>query len=330
MWKTPWQKIIKRSEQIVCYPSSLVNIRYLISDEITSVASQVRKLVGTHHPLLQTAKTLISDTQGVTELRGLIVLLISKTFTRPPFAINAEQRSVAEIVETAHTAICIHKDLVNIEKSLQNKPTNWYYDMQFGNKMATLCGDYLLASVSKALAEFQNTNIVNTVSKGIGDTIESLFCKVNVDNEENYRRYVYLSSGSLLSKCCKISVSLRTNVNDFVDLTKSDEDLAEKWSIHWCELYNICEHINALVIQLSNEKITSKIFPISKKLLQSDNLSDDLQFLHEYLCKTKILVMNSHKSLPEYDLQSKSILAEMVELLYQDAIHSLNLCRMLP
>lgn len=109
MWKSPWQKLISRSEKVVCYPSSLINIRYLISDEMAFVASQLRKLVGTQHPLLKTAKTLIGDTQGVAQLRGLIVLLVSKTFNHQPSNINSNQRSIAGIVETAYAAICIHK-----------------------------------------------------------------------------------------------------------------------------------------------------------------------------------------------------------------------------
>ena len=109
MWRTPWQKLINRSEKIVGYPSSLINIRYLLSDEIAFVASHIRKLVDTNHPLLKITKSLIGGTHSVSQLSGLLVLLISKTFNDPTLSINSNQHSMAEIVETVHAAICIHK-----------------------------------------------------------------------------------------------------------------------------------------------------------------------------------------------------------------------------
>jgi len=81
------------------------------------------------------------------------------------------------------------------------------------------------------------------VSKGIGDTIESFFFKLNFDNEDHYRKYVYLSNGSLLSKCCRGAVSLGSNKN-----VVNSEELAENWAIQWCQLYNTCENINTVCI----------------------------------------------------------------------------------
>ena len=51
--KLPWRK---EAEQIVGYPTSFLNLRYLLSDEISNVVGHLRKLVGTRHPLLKTAR----------------------------------------------------------------------------------------------------------------------------------------------------------------------------------------------------------------------------------------------------------------------------------
>lgn len=51
-----WSKVISEAEKIVGYPTSFMSLRCLLSDELSNIAMQVRKLVGTNHPLLNTAR----------------------------------------------------------------------------------------------------------------------------------------------------------------------------------------------------------------------------------------------------------------------------------
>lgn len=67
------------------------------------------------------------------------------------------QRTLAEITEMLHTACLIHKGLVNIKTEPLNGDT--LKDMEFGNKMAILSGDFLLANVSSGLATLNNTHV---------------------------------------------------------------------------------------------------------------------------------------------------------------------------
>ena len=53
---TEWNKAVSDAEKLVGYPTSLMGLRCLFSDEISNVAMQMRKLVGSKHPLLQTAR----------------------------------------------------------------------------------------------------------------------------------------------------------------------------------------------------------------------------------------------------------------------------------
>uniref|UniRef100_A0ACB8GCQ6 Decaprenyl-diphosphate synthase subunit 2 n=1 Tax=Sphaerodactylus townsendi TaxID=933632 RepID=A0ACB8GCQ6_9SAUR len=55
-----WSKVVSDAEKIVGYPTSFMSLRYLLSDELSNIAMQVRKLVGTKHPLLNTARTNFS------------------------------------------------------------------------------------------------------------------------------------------------------------------------------------------------------------------------------------------------------------------------------
>ena len=73
------------------------------------------------------------------------------------FFLSYSQRTLAEITEMIHTAYLVHKGVVNLS-SLQ--PSDGpLHDMEFGNKMAVLSGDFLLSNASKALAELYNTYV---------------------------------------------------------------------------------------------------------------------------------------------------------------------------
>ena len=51
-----WSKAVSEAEKIVGYPTSFMSLRCLLSDEFSNVAMHMRKLVGTKHPLLKTAR----------------------------------------------------------------------------------------------------------------------------------------------------------------------------------------------------------------------------------------------------------------------------------
>lgn len=51
-----WDRAVSDAEKVVGYSTSYFSLRCLLSDEISNVALHLRKLVGTNHPLLETAK----------------------------------------------------------------------------------------------------------------------------------------------------------------------------------------------------------------------------------------------------------------------------------
>lgn len=67
------------------------------------------------------------------------------------------QRNLAEITELIHTAFLVHRGIVNLKDwTVSDGPLK---DMQFGNKMAVLSGDFLLASACTGLAQLNNTKV---------------------------------------------------------------------------------------------------------------------------------------------------------------------------
>lgn len=82
----------------------------------------------------------------------MIVLTFIQTFS-----LCFSQRSLAEITELIHTALLVHRGIVNLsELQSSDGPLK---DMQFGNKIAILSGDFLLANACNGLALLQNTKV---------------------------------------------------------------------------------------------------------------------------------------------------------------------------
>ncbi|XP_056422218.1 all trans-polyprenyl-diphosphate synthase PDSS2 isoform X2 [Hyla sarda] len=199
---TQWSKVVSDAEKIVGYPTSFMSLRCLLSDELSNIAMQVRKLVGTKHPLLNTARAFVYDSRNNLQMRGLVVLLISKAAGPSKLAddslqhdmvsgIYASQRNLAEITELIHTAFLVHRGIVNMEELKScDGPIK---DMQFGNKMAILSGDFLLANACTGLAQLQNTK-KNAFTDNIGIT--------------NWMEHIFLSHGALLAKSCQAAMEL--------------------------------------------------------------------------------------------------------------------------
>lgn len=68
------------------------------------------------------------------------------------------QRSLAEVTEMIHMANLIHKGVVNLSDYLESDQRE-KNDMEFGNKMAVLSGDFLLANACTELATLNNTHV---------------------------------------------------------------------------------------------------------------------------------------------------------------------------
>jgi decaprenyl-diphosphate synthase subunit 2 len=108
------ENLALEAEKVVGYQTSLV--RCLLSDEISSVLVHSKKLVGSRHPLLKTARSLLYDGAEGFEAVGLIVLLMSQcgeglmTEGAPlgqqhVSGIQQKQRKLAEVSEMINTGI---------------------------------------------------------------------------------------------------------------------------------------------------------------------------------------------------------------------------------
>jgi decaprenyl-diphosphate synthase subunit 2 len=80
------------------------------------------------------------------------------------------QRIIAEVIEMIRTSHLIHKGLINIETDEEDSS-----DLNFGNKLALLCGDYLLSTSFHEVARLNNFHVQEIISSSLRDLVESEF-----------------------------------------------------------------------------------------------------------------------------------------------------------
>ncbi len=127
------------------------------------------------------------------------------------------QRRLAEITELIHTASLLHDDVIDHSVSRRGAPSA---NLEFGNKMAVLAGDFLLGRASVALARLRNAEVIELLATVIANLVEGEFMQLKntardesnpVWSEDTVRYYLhktYLKTASLISKSCRAAALL--------------------------------------------------------------------------------------------------------------------------
>lgn len=167
------------------------------------------------------------------------------------------QRRLAEITELIHTASLLHDDVIDHSVSRRGSPSA---NLEFGNKMAVLAGDFLLGRASVALARLRHVEVVELLATVIANLVEGEFMQLkNTERDERSPKYseetlsyylqkTYLKTASLISKSCRAAALLGNAdastvdaaysygrnlglafqlVDDMLDYTQSGKDLGK-------------------------------------------------------------------------------------------------------
>ncbi|KAG5443852.1 Decaprenyl-diphosphate synthase subunit 2 [Clonorchis sinensis] len=258
-----WKSLIIQAEKLLGGPAPFINLSSLLTSEVEFLASRARRLAGTvDHPFFSAVRACFQGRSGnypflplslksfgpanrgnMTQRApgGLIILLAGQcsagNLGKSSVKLSNQYRKLAEVFETVHLAVTIHKSLVDPSslKHISNSGNNGsnevngrslVKDWEAGNKVATLVGDVLLASVSTTLAEFRNTQVLDVVSESIGNMFEAEFLpfamnfshgssassdqlELSTDQAaDQWLHYIGMSHGSLLGSCCQATLLL--------------------------------------------------------------------------------------------------------------------------
>ncbi|KAH7080707.1 decaprenyl-diphosphate synthase subunit 1 [Paraphoma chrysanthemicola] len=136
------------------------------------------------------------------------------------------QRRLAEITELIHTASLLHDDVIDHSTSRRSAPSA---NIEFGNKMAVLAGDFLLGRASVALARLRDPEVTELLATVIANLVEGEFMQLKntARDEKNpswtdetvsyYLQKTYLKSASLISKSCRAAAILGGSTPEVVE-----------------------------------------------------------------------------------------------------------------
>ncbi|KAF7727343.1 coq1 putative hexaprenyl diphosphate synthase [Apophysomyces ossiformis] len=136
------------------------------------------------------------------------------------------QRRLAEITEMIHTASLLHDDVIDASETRRNLPSA---NASFGNKMAILGGDFLLARASLALARLRNAECIELMATCIANLVEGEFMQLKNTLDKNgdkmkqttfdyYMEKTYMKTGSLIAQSCKASAVLGGATTDVTSI----------------------------------------------------------------------------------------------------------------
>ncbi|PQE26494.1 decaprenyl-diphosphate synthase subunit 1 protein [Rutstroemia sp. NJR-2017a BBW] len=210
----------------------------MVAKEMKFLTGNIRQLLGSGHPSLDTVAKYYTQAEGK-HVRPMIVLRL------------------AEITELIHTASLLHDDVIDHSVSRRG---NASANLEFGNKMAVLAGDFLLSRASVALARLRDAEVTELLATVIANLVEGEFMQLKntAQDEKNpvwteetisyYLQKTYLKSASLISKSCRAAALLGGSdavtvdaaydygknlglafqlVDDMLDYTISEEELGK-------------------------------------------------------------------------------------------------------
>ena len=248
----------------------------MVGKELKFLNKNIRQLLGSGHPILDTVAKYYTQSEGK-HVRPLLVLLMSRAtagipktprrhpsptahmvdtpissstvlsdinpdspITSPLTAPSAEgdhtftedssvlpsQPRLAEITELIHTASLLHDDVIDYSTTRRSRPSA---NIEFGNKMAVLAGDFLLGRASVALARLRDPEVTELLATVIANLVEGEFMQLkNTATDEShpswkeetvsyYLQKTYLKSASLISKSCRAAALLGQNAPEIVE-----------------------------------------------------------------------------------------------------------------
>lgn len=208
----------------------------LVAEDVRSLSTNIKRILGVDHPVLSTVAKYFFDHDGGKKIRPAMVFLMSLTanahalsatpatatattsMTATTVSTYPAQRRLAEITEMIHTASLLHDDVIDMADTRRGVSS---VNTVFGNKLAVLAGDFLLARASVCLARLRDVAVVELLSTVIEHLVKGEVMQMKAVLQgrargeeasraafELYMRKTYYKTGSLIANSCKAAVLL--------------------------------------------------------------------------------------------------------------------------
>jgi solanesyl diphosphate synthase len=173
------------------------------------IADSVLDSVKSEHPVLDMAAKYFFKISGK-RFRPMLVLLVARAANASTSNEDQihKQRKLAETTEIIHVASLIHDDIVDDADTRRGIPS---LNKEFGNKVAVLAGDFLLARASLTLARMGNIQVIDLLSTVIEHLAHGEILQMAGKGKHDFDYYlktIYFKTASLMAHSCKASALL--------------------------------------------------------------------------------------------------------------------------
>jgi heptaprenyl diphosphate synthase len=171
-----------------------------VSQELRAVEQSIRHITLPEVSLL--AEALMSAVSTPGKLMRPSLVLLSGGATGTIQAAHIEAGAVAELI---HLATLLHDDVLDDADLRRGQPT---VKAAFGNQIAILSGDYLLAQASLKLSQLNNCRLVSIFSIVLGalcaGEVQQAVTAYNIEASwENYYKKSNGKTAALFAACCE-------------------------------------------------------------------------------------------------------------------------------
>ncbi|KFB35085.1 hypothetical protein ZHAS_00000954 [Anopheles sinensis] len=181
-----WNRTIRDAENLVGYESSFRSLREFLGNENAVIGLKLQERISCMHPLFNVSKN-IPYLDDKLLAWGLLVLLVSKATAhgsdvqiadhkRGNAGVLQSQRTLAQVTETVRTSQLVHQAIQNLQScGNAGNDLSGDSDMVYGNKIALLGGDCLLARAFQQVSTLRNQELILLMSSALRDLTESNF-----------------------------------------------------------------------------------------------------------------------------------------------------------
>ncbi|GMH57875.1 hypothetical protein TrVE_jg11864 [Triparma verrucosa] len=189
------------------------------------MSKEMIQLLTSSHAGLSQCAGYFFENGGGKFIRPTMVVLCSKAVSGGESPLLPTQRRLAEITEMIHTASLFHDDVLDSSPTRRSLPS---VNSLYGNKLAILAGDFLLAKASVSLSRLRNLEVVELMSTVIEHLVQGEVMQLNNDVYVNkgvdevmeyYLRKNFYKTASLMANSCMSSSILSNSEPELIEAT---------------------------------------------------------------------------------------------------------------
>lgn len=215
-----------------------VNPFTIVNDELGAISARMRRAVTSEVPALATAAEYFFKVGAEGKrMRPTVLLLMASALTnvsgggpggtaaldrsawagidhapahQEPGDVRRRQQRLAEITELIHVASLLHDDVLDHAATRRGLRA---LNLEVGNKLAILAGDFLLARASVTLASLRNTEVIALLSRVLehlvtGEVMQMTAKADRLTSFDHYFQKTYFKTASLIANSAKAIVLL--------------------------------------------------------------------------------------------------------------------------